>query len=206
MMISLSCIIPLMGERHRPNPPSPRNGDSRTVDRLFASSYHELRERLRKLPAVRAHEIEQPTELLHEAYLRVRDARGPWKDRRHFIAYVLAAVRSLRIDGGRRKRARKRGGLLARTTLSGLAAHQPLSADELARLENGLERLHAIGPCGERAVRVLMLRYYWDLSWAEIATRLDIDEKTAMRARVFGRVWLNANVTDRAAVVDRGRS
>src|SRR5262245_14619217 len=59
-----------------------------------------------------------PTELLHEALLKVMHSPLDWNDRAHFFASMSLTIRSLLIDHARARSADKRGGDLLRVTLT----------------------------------------------------------------------------------------
>ena len=87
--------------------------DPETPAQLLALVYDELR----KLAAHRlAHEAPgqtlQPSDLVHEAYLRlVGDvADKHWDGRRHFFAAAAEAMRRILVENARRKHRVKRGG------------------------------------------------------------------------------------------------
>ena len=59
----------------------------------------------------------RPTELVHEAYLRVAGRSEPTGGRAHFLALGALAMRAVLVDHARRRSAQKRGGGLQRITL-----------------------------------------------------------------------------------------
>ena len=57
----------------------------------------------------------QTTALVHEAYLRLLDARDvPWQDRAHFFAVCARTMRRILVDAARSRGSLKRGGYAER--------------------------------------------------------------------------------------------
>src|SRR5262245_6875962 len=55
----------------------------------------------------------QPTALVNEAYLRLIDQqRVQWEDRAHFYGIAARVMRQVLVDYARKRRSRKRGGLV----------------------------------------------------------------------------------------------
>ena len=86
-------------------------GDREAVDELLPLIYGDLR--ALALNAFRGGEgghTLQPTALVHEAYLRLVDARQGYRGRQHFLAVAALAMRQLLADHARRRGSEKRGG------------------------------------------------------------------------------------------------
>src|SRR5262245_15944817 len=87
-------------------------GDPSAAEQLLPLVYDELR----KLAAVRmaregpGHTL-QPTELVHEVYLRLVDSESAahWDNRGHFFAAAAEAMRRILVESARRKGSLKRG-------------------------------------------------------------------------------------------------
>ena len=88
------------------------SGDALAAEQLLALVYDDLR----RLAAHRlAHEAPgqtlQPTELVHEAYLRLLGNKEThWQGRGHFFAAAAEAMRRILVENARRTRRLKRGG------------------------------------------------------------------------------------------------
>src|SRR6185369_3444572 len=92
-----------------------RAGDPRALNELFPLVQEELRkmarQRLRREP--RGQSL-QPTELVHEAYLRIAGAGGiDWEGRAHFLAVGASVMRRILVDRARRKKARNAAGRIS---------------------------------------------------------------------------------------------
>ena len=89
-----------------------RPGDAGALDLLIPLLQKELHQIARHHRAAqrRGHTL-QTTALLHEAYLRLVDAkRAEWHDRSHFLAACSQIMRRILVDHARARRAAKRGG------------------------------------------------------------------------------------------------
>ena len=165
-------------------------GDPHAAAELLPLVYNELRQ----LAAARfAHEKPgqtlDATALVHEAYVRLVDAKAgrAWKNRGHFFAAAAEAMRHILVDRARRKRSRKRGGERRRLELdeTRMAAHED-SAEVLA-VDEALAGLAAADP---QAAELVKLRYFDGLPLAEVAAALDISPRSADRVWAFARAWL----------------
>lgn len=151
--------------------------------------YDELRVMAgRRLGAEHGNPTLSPTELVHEAYLRMVDttqvtARG----KAYFFAAAAQAMRRIVVDRARRRGRLKRGGGGTPLTLHDSVAL--VAGPELAvlELEQGLERLAGIR---ERAAKVVECRFYGGLSVEETARALGVASRTVDRDWQFARAWL----------------
>ena len=86
-------------------------GDGAAADRVMAILYDELRSiaraQLKKSP-VRV--SLPPTDLVHEAYLRLAGRDGGWESRGHFLRLCARVMRGALVDHARRRNAQRRGG------------------------------------------------------------------------------------------------
>ena len=166
-----------------------REGDLGARDRLVPVVYQELRRRaaacLHREP--RAQTL-QPTDLVHEAYLRLVDQqRAVWQNRGQFFGVAAEMMRRVLVDRARARLAVKRSGQWARVTLDpGAAFAEPLSIDVLD-LDAALIRLAAID---ERKSRIAELRFFGGLSLEEAADVLELSLATVERDWQFARAWL----------------
>jgi RNA polymerase sigma factor (TIGR02999 family) len=164
-------------------------GDAAARDRLVPLVYAELRRRaaahLRREP--RPPSL-QPTDLVHEAYLRlVNQQRAAWQNRAQFLAVAAETMRRVLVDRARAHLAAKRSGQWSRISLHpDVASFDPLDVDALD-LDAALTRLAAIDA---RKSRVAELRFFGGLSLEEAAEVLQISLATVERDWQFARAWL----------------
>ena len=177
--------------------PPAGGGAGSDSDRFFSEVYAELRSiARRRMRGERRGRTLQSTELVHEAYLRLRKDRGQeWETPGQFFAAAAEAMRRILIDRARARRRLKRGGDAAgappqRLTLdlrevAELAdEHDP---DSILAFDRALERL---GAQDERLMAMVKLRFFAGLSVEETAEALRVSPRTVKRDWAFARAWL----------------
>lgn len=167
-----------------------RQGDVAARDLLLDRVYaHLKRLAAAQLRGERAGHSLQPTDLVHETYLRLIDqTRVDWRDRAHFFGLAATTMRRVLVDRARRRQRKKRQVDEVRTGIT-LVPSPALATSEvdLLDLDRALERLAAEAP---RAARVVEMRYFAGLEHAEIAEVMGVSERTAKRDWAFARAWL----------------
>ena len=166
-------------------------------DRFFSEVYAELRTIAhQRMRGERAGRTIQSTELVHEAYLRLRKNRGAdWDTPGHFFAAAAEAMRRILIDRARARRRLKRGadpdGVPARRLTLDLQEVAELAddrdPDSILAFDRALERLGAQDP---RLMSIVKLRFYAGLSVEETAAALQVSPRTVKRDWAFARAWL----------------
>lgn len=128
-----------------------------------------------------------PTELVHEAWVRVAD-NGRYADlpRVEFLALCATLMRRLLVDEAR-KRAVRGQDPARRLTLSGLACEEHGGEVDLLVLDEALNRLALVDP---RGARVVELRFFGGLTVAQAAEALAVSERTIDRDWTMARAWL----------------
>ncbi len=158
------------------------------ADRLAPVVYQELH-RLAAIAMRRensGHTL-QPTELVHEAFMRLAGQRSTdWKNRGQFYGIAAQAIRRILIDHARRRQAAKRDHGI-RVTLDESLSGDHDSPLELIELDDALRRLEELDP---RQARVVELRYFAGLGVEEVAEVLEISPATVKRDWTFARAFL----------------
>lgn len=170
--------------------PDTSSGDD--PDRLFRELYVELRRLASGYMRDHspAHTL-QTTALVGEVYLRLAHEQGsPWNSRRHFMGVAARAMRSVLVDHARERTADKRRLPGRRVRLDGLLSTYERRSTDILDLDAALTALESLGGKAERAVRVVELRFFSGLSYAEIADVLDTPLRTVERDWEFARAWL----------------
>jgi RNA polymerase sigma factor (TIGR02999 family) len=164
-------------------------GDSDAADRLFATTYRELRRLARaRLRAGGRNTLLDTSSLVHESYLRfVAAERLELKDRVHFMRWAARVMRSVIVDFARRRLADRRGGGRTHLTLTTqIGAGASGGENEILRVHDALDELAALD---RRMVQVVEMRYFGGLTEPEIAEALGITARTVRRdwdkARLF---------------------
>ncbi len=163
--------------------------DPGSGDRLFEAIYPELRRLARSLMRrERPGHTLQPTELVHDAYMKLVDQTIVLaRDRAHFLGIAARAMRQIPVDHARRRHAEKRGGQWDRVTLVDSLGHQANDAIELLALDEAIATLAARDA---RAARVVELRIFGGLTIEEIAQAIDVSKRTIDADWQFARLWL----------------
>jgi RNA polymerase sigma factor (TIGR02999 family) len=165
-------------------------GDSKAAEQLLPLVYNELRKlAAHKMASEAPGHTLQPTELVHEVWMRLTAGEEPhWANRAHFFGAAAEAMRRILVERARRRVAWKRGGGAERVSLDEVEI--PLVAVEDERLlavNEALEKLAALHP---RQAELVKLRYFTGMSFEEAATVLGIAVPTAKEWWAYARAWL----------------
>jgi RNA polymerase sigma factor (TIGR02999 family) len=165
------------------------DGDSQAKEELLQFVYDDLRRQARAaMSRERAGHTLQPTALVHEAYLRLKDADGiVWQDRAHFFGIASRLMRQILVDHARKYATAKRGSRPISFSLDDVQIPVEEKAGSLVELDHCLERLSALD---ERQAAIVEMRFFGGMSNGEIATTLDISERTVGREWNAARLWL----------------
>lgn len=171
-------------------------GNREASDELLPLVYEELRRLARaRLAHLRPGQTLQPTELVHEAYLRLVQGGDPgWDNRGHFFAAAAEAMRRIVIDRARRAASLKRGGDRVRITLSAVPGGVEPKPEELLAVNNALNDLESQDP---RMARVVKLRAFAGLTQEETALAMGISRRTVNRLSTAARAWLAGALAQR---------
>lgn len=165
-----------------------RQGDKAALKRLAPLVYRELRRiAARHLRGESAGHTWQPTDLVHEAYLQLADARVDWQDRAHFLAVAARQMRRLLVDHARGKRSAKRGGGIRAVTLDEELLPAQTPVDSLLDLDGALNSLAAKDA---RKASILELHVFGGLTYEETARVLDLSPATVNRELRFAKAWV----------------
>jgi RNA polymerase sigma factor (TIGR02999 family) len=133
--------------------------------------------------------------LVNESYLRMRNVDGQaFPDRNHFFSYASHVMRSVIVDRLRELQANRRGGVDCQ--------HIPFDTDVMGDVpicHEGLEvhaALELLNSAEPRLAKVVEMRYFGGLTDLEIATALDINERTVRRDWNKARLLLRTLLTN----------
>lgn len=139
----------------------------------------------------------QPTELVHEAFLRlVGHDSVQWDGRAHFYAACAAVMRNILADHARRRRAVKRGAGARRITLLDSLAAEPREPVDVVALDAALTQLSALN---ERHARVVECRFFAGMTVPEVAEALGVSPRTVDNDWAMARAWLCARLSESGA-------
>jgi RNA polymerase sigma factor (TIGR02999 family) len=154
-------------------------GDAEASGQLFTRLYEELRHCARRQLRGRAGSLVSTTVLVHETYLKLIHAeRLEAGSRGHFMALAARAMRQVLVDDARRIGAEKRGGQALFVTLDERLPEAADEALEVLALDRALTTLEAVDA---RAARVVHLHFFAGLTFPEIATLENLNERTIKR-------------------------
>ena len=169
-------------------------GETDSAARLLPLVYDELRRLARaRMARLGPGQTLTPTELVHEAYLRVVDGkRDSFEGRRHFFFAVSRAMRDLLVEGARRRGSLKRGGNYLRLPVEVAELTTVDPQESILDLDFALRKLERESP--ERA-QVVVLSYFGGLTHPEIAEILGLSRATIERRWSYARIWLRRELS-----------
>jgi RNA polymerase sigma-70 factor, ECF subfamily len=167
-----------------------QGGDAQAREHLVEAVYHQVRAIAQKALRGAVGATLTPTELAHEALLRLLGAEASWEDRKHFYNVIAQATRQVLVDAARRRARQKHGENAPSLSLSA-AADVAIDAQRedamLLNLNNALELFSKADP---RRAQVIELSYFAGLDRAQTAELLDCSLATVDRDLRFGKAWL----------------
>jgi RNA polymerase sigma factor (TIGR02999 family) len=165
-----------------------RSGDATALDQLLPLVYEALRRsaegQLRG--EVDGHTL-TPTEIVHEAYLRISGTTIVWQDRKHFFAVASTAMRRILVEHARRRLAGRRGGALVAVPFDMVQLPAPATDQRLVALDAALTELGNIEP---RLARVIECRFFLGMTEIDTAQALGVTDRTVRRDWMKARGWL----------------
>ena len=156
-----------------------RHGRRDALDRLLPVIYSELRRMARgQLARERRGHTLQPTDLVHEAFVKLVDQKAEWQNRVHFYGIAATCMRRILVDHARRRQAAKRpqadGGVDLDSAVVG--ASSPI--DTILAVDEALTRLAAKDA---RHAKIAELKFFGGLEVPEIAEAVGISAATVKR-------------------------
>ena len=170
-----------------------QKGDPAAASRLLPLVYKELRWlAAHYMRGEKPGQTIQPTELVHEAYLRlVGQERIEWQGRSHFLAMAATSMRRILVDRARRKLAEKHGGGGEKIQLEEALVFSPQKSKDMVALDDALKRLEEMSP---RQGRVVELRFFGGLEMEEIAKIEGVSVRTVKQDWSLARAWLHHEI------------
>jgi RNA polymerase sigma factor (TIGR02999 family) len=156
---------------------------------LLAQVYDQLRSiaRARLAREAPGHTL-QATELVHEAFLKLRGHPAlASEDRARFFYAAAEAMRRILIDHARTKGRIKRGGGKKPVIADVAELAADADGDEILALDEAVCRLEKQDA---DAARVVRLRFFAGLNVEETAEAMGVSERTIKRDWQFARAWL----------------
>lgn len=173
-----------------------RKGDSSALTDLTPLVYAELRTLARSRLAAERRQGISPTELVHEAFIRlVRTQQPEWANRAHFYYIASRLMRQVLVDFVRETNAQKRGGGVEALSLDAIYDRVPAADAKLLQIH---EALNALAEIDERKSRILEMRYFGGMTAEEIASVEGLAPVTVTRDVRAATAWLRAWMRDGA--------
>jgi RNA polymerase sigma factor (TIGR02999 family) len=173
-------------------------GDAKAADKLLPLVYEELRLlAAQKMSQEPPGQTLQATALVHEAYLRLVEAKDQnWNSRGHFFKAAAEAMRRILVENARRKKSLRAGGEHQRINsneagLWALTLSDKSPSEDLLALDEALEKLSKTDP---RNAELVKLRYFAGLSLDQVAKIEGISRRTATRWWTYARAWLHREI------------
>ena len=162
-------------------------------DQQLADALPQLYDQLRELAAGylrrerRDHTL-QPTALVHEAYLHLREQHSvDWSNNAHFLGVAARMMRRILVRHAEARNAGKRRGAAVHVSVDD--ALEVFDSESVSALEvnRALHELEALDP---RQAQIAELRFFGGLTLAETAEVLGISPSTVKREWNIARLWL----------------
>lgn len=171
-----------------------REGRTGAFDELFQLVHAELRQvAQRKWPQTPQGQTLQPTELVHEVYLRLtRKPDRDWKNRSHFFAIAARAMHDIIVERARKHDAAKRRPPGRRVPTYEISVSRDTPPVDILALEDALTRLREVdGACYD----VTILRVYGELTGDETANAMRVSPSTVDRKWKYAKAWLHRELS-----------
>jgi len=166
----------------------PENNESRPPLDVFECAYEELHAlAMSRFSGQDANHTLQPTALVHEAYLKIRDFSGEVSDQEHMLAIAARAMRQVLVDHARKKNAAKRGGQIDghRITLSGVDSGS--KEWDVIELNDALEQLARLD---KRQAQIVELRFFGGFTVTQVAEVMELSERAVYLDWQMARAWI----------------
>lgn len=183
-MSEITRILETLSEpkEQAPNPSS--------LEKLLPLVYDELRVLAKsKLAAEKKGHTLQPTDLVHEAFIRLvgNSYSVAYQNRKYFFAAAAEAMRRILVEAARKKMAIKRGANAPQEWFDLLQLPDERKCQELVFVHDALDDLAHIDP---QSSEVVKLRYFSGFTMDEIAEILGISKRQTQTIWAFARSWL----------------
>lgn len=165
------------------------NSTMHDAEELLSVLYDELRKLANSMVArEKPGQTIQPTELVHEAYLRlVGHDDNAWNGRSHFFGAAAEAMRRILIQRARRKAALCHGGGCRREEFADSLIEVIKPDDDLLAIDEVLQLLEQES---ETKAKLVKLRYFIGLTIPQAAEVMGISRATAERYWAYSRARL----------------
>lgn len=171
------------------------SGDRPAVDQLFELVYSDFRQLAHKYTRkISPSKSLQPTEVVHEAFLKLVDQKQvDWRGRSHFMAVGAKAMRHILVDYARTKGRQKRGGDRRRIPFNDALVVSINNEDDILAIDEALEKLASIN---ETRAEIVEMRFFAGMTVAEVAEALGLSKRTVEGHWTFAKAWLRRELSE----------
>ena len=165
-------------------------GDAEALEQLVPLVRRELREMARRMLSGERMVLGwQPTDLVHESYVRLLDWHAVhWQNRAHFYATTARMMRRVLVDAARARQTAKRGQGVKGVSAEVVQIEAPAPGLDVVALNDALADLARFDP---RPSQVVELRFFGGFSNEETAEALGVSVRTVINDWNTARVWLH---------------
>ncbi|MDA7888580.1 ECF-type sigma factor [Akkermansiaceae bacterium] len=169
-------------------------GERDAEDQLIASVYEQLRKiAQRQLSRERSDHTLQPTELVHEAYVKMAGhlEERDWQNRSHFFAAAAEAMRRILINYARSRNAVKRGSGQRPEAINVLELAGEQDPEMILVVDEAIQHLKEQDP---KLGELVHLRFFAGLSIEQTAEVMETSTRSVARHWNFARAWLTKEI------------
>jgi len=135
-----------------------------------------------------------PTDLVHNAYLKLSAYEGEFKDKKHYYRTLAQQMRRLLIDYGRIKStAKKEGSVQALNYTDSLGV-----SVESIDMQCLIDAVDALADMDQRSYEITQLVYFAAVPINEVGRLMDLSAATVERDLKFGRAFINDYISGEA--------
>ncbi len=164
------------------------NGDEAALEKLIPIVYGELRRIAhRYMVRERAGHPLQTTALVHEAYLRLIDAKLLWRNRAQFFGISACVMRRILVEIARSRASKKHGRKSLTISIAEAASVSKSPGFGVVELDQALKAFEKVDP---RRAQVVELRFFGGMSIEETSKMLEVSPETIMRDWRLAKAWL----------------
>ncbi|MFT5548132.1 MAG: RNA polymerase sigma factor (TIGR02999 family) [Candidatus Azotimanducaceae bacterium] len=162
---------------------------------LFPLIYKSLRQRVKRQRVVLScRDTLNTTALINEAFIKIHSStKKDWQGQPHMLEVASLAVKQIIIDYARAQSNQKRGGKFPKLSyydeieLPENIEFSGIDSEQLLALDIAIDRL---AEKDERAGKVVLHKFFGNMTNKEIAATLGVSEATIKRDWNFSRTWL----------------
>ncbi len=168
------------------------SGQEHAFDELVPLVYEPMKQIAAAALSKEARQAYDPTELVHEAYMRlIGNEQLAWSSRRHFFAACAVMIRRILVDQARARQRQKRGGDFQEVNVEIAQLASAAGGIDLVMLDDALVDLHQRAP---RQAKLVELRFFGGMTEQEVADHLQISKRTAANDWATARAWLKSKI------------